>query len=58
MPFWWFDRKTGGMSATKIDEIGVVGIYERWMDALENNHPKILGVRPQCGQPSVNLGAY
>lgn len=31
MPFWWFDRKTGGMSATKIDEIGVVGIYERWM---------------------------
>ena len=42
MPFWWFDRKTGGMSATKIDEIGVVGIYERWMDALENNHPIII----------------
>lgn len=42
MQFWWFDRKTGGMSATKIDEIGVVGIYERWMDALENNHPIII----------------
>lgn len=42
MPFWWFDRKTGGMSATKIDEIGVVGIYERWMDTLENNHPIII----------------
>ena len=27
MPFWWFDRKTGGMSATKIDDNGVVGIY-------------------------------
>lgn len=24
MPFWWFDRKTGGMSATKIDETGMV----------------------------------
>lgn len=42
MPFWWFDRKTGGMSATKIDDTGVVGIYERWMDALENNHPIIV----------------
>ena len=30
------------MSATKIDEIGVVGIYERWMDALENNHSIII----------------
>ena len=27
MPFWWFDRETGGMSATKIDDNGVVGIY-------------------------------
>ena len=37
MPFWWYNRTTGGMTKTLLDDTGVVGIYPRWVEALENN---------------------
>lgn len=42
MPFWWYNRKNGGMTATRVDDSGLAGVNERWMDALENNTPIII----------------
>lgn len=37
VPFWWYNRATGGMTQTKLDDGGVYGDFTRWMDALNNN---------------------
>lgn len=37
MPFWWYNRNTGGMTTTKIGENGIAGFYSRWEEALEMN---------------------
>lgn len=42
MPFWWYNRITGGMTKTIIDETGISGILPQWMDALENDYPFIV----------------
>lgn len=39
VPFWWYNRTTGGMTKTKLDEGGVYGDFTRWMDALNTNTP-------------------
>ena len=39
VPFWWYNRTTGGMTKTKLDESGVYGDFTRWMDALNTNTP-------------------
>lgn len=38
VPFWWYNRATGGMTQTKLDDGGVYGDFTRWMDALNNNN--------------------
>lgn len=42
MPFWWYNRITGGMTSTIIDETGISGILPRWMEALKNNVPIVV----------------
>ena len=39
VPFWWYNRATGGMTKTKLDDSGVYGDFTRWMDALNTNTP-------------------
>lgn len=39
VPFWWYNRATGGMTKTKLDESGVYGDFTRWMEALNSNTP-------------------
>ena len=39
VPFWWYNRATGGMTQTKLDDGGVYGNFTRWMDALNTNTP-------------------
>ena len=39
VPFWWYNRATGGMTKTKLDDSGVYGDFTRWMDALNSNTP-------------------
>lgn len=37
MPFWWYNRLTGGMTSTIIDETGISDILPRWLEAMNNN---------------------
>jgi len=39
MPFWWYNRETGGMTKTKLDDGGISGDFPRWMEAIESNIP-------------------
>lgn len=41
MPFWWYNRATGGMTKTKtdLDKYGVLGELPRWKEAIEKNTP-------------------
>lgn len=34
VPFWWYNRTTGGMTKTKLDESGVYGDFTRWMHRM------------------------
>ncbi len=37
MPFWWFNRKTGGMTETQLQQGSVMGSFERFRQMIENN---------------------
>lgn len=41
MPFWWYNRVTGGMTKTKtdMDQYGIFGELPRWRNAIEQNTP-------------------
>lgn len=39
VPFWWYNRATGGMTKTKLDDSSVYGDFTRWMDAPNTNTP-------------------
>ncbi len=44
MPFWWYNRTTGGMTKTKtdMDQYGISGELPRWRNAIEQNTPIII----------------
>lgn len=44
MPFWWYNRATGGMTKTKtdMDQYGILGELPRWKNAIEQNTPMII----------------
>lgn len=44
MPFWWYNRATGGMTKTKtdMDQYGIFGELPRWRNAIEQNTPIII----------------
>lgn len=42
MPFWWYNRETGGMTKSNMDETGISGILSQWMDALQNDYPFVV----------------
>ena len=44
MPFWWYNRATGGMTKTKtdMDQYGISGELPRWKAAIEQNTPIII----------------
>ncbi len=37
MPFWWFNRSTGGMTETQLHQGSVMGSFERFRQMIENN---------------------
>lgn len=39
MPFWWYNRVTGGMTKTRtdMDQYGISGELPRWRNAIEQN---------------------
>ena len=39
VPFWWYNRATGGMTTMKMDRGGVSGDFTRWVEALKANEP-------------------
>lgn len=44
MPFWWYNRVTGGMTKTRtdMDQYGILGELPRWRNAIEQNTPMII----------------
>ena len=44
MPFWWYNRITGGMTKTRtdMDQYGISGELPRWRNAIEQNTPIII----------------
>ena len=44
MPFWWYNRATGGMTKTRtdMDQYGIFGELPRWRNAIEQNTPIII----------------
>ncbi len=44
MPFWWYNRATGGMTKTRtdMDQYGIFGELPRWRKAIEQNIPIII----------------
>ena len=44
MPFWWYNRTTGGMTKTRtdMDQYGISGELPRWRNAIEQNTPIII----------------
>lgn len=44
MPFWWYNRTTGGMTKTKtdMDQYGISGELPRWRNAIQQNTPIII----------------
>jgi len=44
MPFWWYNRVTGGMTKTRtdMDQYGISGELPRWRNAIEQNTPIII----------------
>lgn len=44
MPFWWYNRTTGGMTKPKLnlDQYGISGELPRWRNAIEQNTPIII----------------